>query len=65
MANGNETEMTSKETAINKAIDHLKELTKEDFRGYRSEIWSCLAELYRDGFLDGKEDVWNHFPKTI
>uniref|UniRef100_A0A6M3LKG4 Uncharacterized protein n=1 Tax=viral metagenome TaxID=1070528 RepID=A0A6M3LKG4_9ZZZZ len=37
------------ELVMNKAIDKLSLLTKEDFHGYRSEIWAVLAEVYREG----------------
>ncbi len=33
-----------REEIINKAIDKLEKLTKEDFHGYRSEVWGVVAE---------------------
>jgi len=42
-----------KDEVINKAIDKLSRLTKEDFHGYRSEIWNVLAEVYNSNRLDG------------
>jgi hypothetical protein len=42
-------ELKPRDEVINRAIDLLSQLTKEDFHGYRSEIWSVLVEVYREG----------------
>ena len=41
--------MMSRDTIINKAIEKLSKITGEDFRGYRSEIWIVLGEVYDSG----------------
>lgn len=37
---------------INKAIDSLMFLTKEDFHDYRSEIWAVLATVIKEARAD-------------
>jgi len=45
-------ELKPQDEVISRAITLLSELTKEDFHGYRSEIWSVLIEVYRKGQSD-------------
>ncbi len=34
---------------VNAALDRISGLTKEDFHGYRSEVWSAVAAAIREG----------------
>ena len=42
-----------RDAAICHAIDRLTALTKEDFHGYRSEVWGVLGLVYDKGMARG------------
>ena len=59
--------MDRRDRVINEAIDKLSELTKEDFHGYRSEIWCVLLRVYDQGgqSKDTSQPVKEYTPRQL